>query len=118
MISLNATSSIPPLESNGCIYSDKQDKANLLNNDYFKEETVLDNGHTEPPALPPYNIESTLNSIILTPLEVESVLKSLSTGKTSGPNGLCNRILKELSKALPLYVLFNGSLSQGEIPSR
>ena len=46
-------------------------------------------------ALPPYNIESTLNSIILTPLEVESVLKSLPIGKASGPNGLSNRILKE-----------------------
>ena len=117
VISPTATSSIPPLESNGRIYTDEQDKANLLNN-YFKEQTLLDDSNTELPALPPYNIESTLNSIILTPLEVESVLKSLPIGKASGPNGLSNRILKELSKelAFPLCVLFNRSLSQGEVP--
>ena len=62
---LTATSSIPSLESNGCIYTDEQDKANLLNN-YFEEQTFLDDGHAELPALPPYNIDSNLNSIILT----------------------------------------------------
>ena len=119
MISPTASSSIPPLESNGCIYIDEQDKANLLNN-YFKEQTFLDDDDAELPALPPYNTESTLNSIILTPLEIESVLKSLPIGKASAPNGLSNRILKELSKelALPLCVLFNRSLSQCEIPSQ
>ena len=95
MISPTATSSIPSLESNGRIYTDEQDKANLLNN-YFKEQTLLDDSNAELPALPPYNIDSTLNSIILNPLEVESVLKSLPIGKASGPNGLSNRILKEL----------------------
>ena len=119
VISPAATSSIPSLESNGCIYTDEQDKANLLNN-YFKEQTLLDDSHAELQALPPYNIESTLNSIILTPLQVESVLKSLPTGTASGPNGFSNHNLKELSKQLtfPLCVLFNRSLSQGEIPSQ
>ena len=119
VISHFATSSIPPLESSGCIYNDEQDKVKLLNN-YFKEQAFLDECHAEFPALPPYNVESTLNSIILIPLEVESVLKSLPIGKASGPNGSSNRILKELSKelALPLCVLFNRSLRQGEILSQ
>ena len=119
VISPTATSSIPSLESSGRIYTDEQDRANLLNN-YFKEQTFLDDSNTELPALPPYNIESTLNSIILTPLEVESILKSLPIGKASGPNGLSNRILKELSKelAFPLCVLFNRSFSQDEVPSQ
>ena len=117
VVSPTATSSIPSLESNGGIYTDEQDKANLLNN--FKEQTLLDS-NAELPALPPYNIDSIINSIILTPLEVESALKSLPIGKASGPNGLSNRILKELSKelAFPLCVLFNRSLSQGEVPSQ
>ena len=99
MISPTATSSIPLLESNGCIYTDEQEKANSLNN-YFKEQTFLDDGHAEFPFLLSYNVESTLNLIILTPLEVESVLKSLPIGKASGPNGFSNRTLKELSKGL------------------
>ena len=77
------------------VYTDEQDEANLLNN-YFKKQTHLDDSNAELPALPPYNIETTLNSIILTPLEVVSVLKSQPTGKASGPNGLSNSILKEL----------------------
>ena len=119
MISPTATSSIPTLDSNGRIYTDEQDKANLLNS-YFKEQTLLGDSNAELSALPPYNIESTINSVILTPLEVESVLKSLPTGKASGPNGLSNRILKELPKelAFPLCVLFNRSVSQGEVPSQ
>ena len=38
VISPNATFSIPPLESNGNIYTGEQDKVNLLNN-YFKKQT-------------------------------------------------------------------------------
>ena len=96
-ISPTAISSIPTLESNVCIHTDEQGKTNLLNN-YFKEQTFLDDGHAELPFLLPYNIESTLNTIILTPLEVESVLKSLPIGKTPGPNGLNNHILKDLKR--------------------
>ena len=84
MISPNATFSDPPLESNGSIYTDDQDKANLLNN-YFKEQTFLDDGHAELPDLLAYNVAFNLESIIFTPLEVESVPKSLSVDKASGP---------------------------------
>ena len=42
--------------------------------------------------MPPV-INSELNTIVFTPLEVESVLKTLTAGTASGPNGLNNRIL-------------------------
>ena len=62
----------------------------------------------------PSVINSELNTIVLTPLEVESVLKTV--GKASGPNGLNNRILKELSSELsfPFCSLFNRSLEAGK----
>ena len=101
MISPSATSSISSLESNGCINTDEQDKANLLIN-FFREQTILDDGHAELQVLPPYNVESTLNSIILTLLEVESVLKSLPIGKESDSNRLSNHVFKELSNELAL----------------
>ena len=49
----------------------------------------------------------------------KEILKTLKTDKTSGPNGLSNRILKELSHELssPLCSLFNKSLSLGNFPS-
>ena len=66
----------------------------------------------------PLVLNSELSSIILTPLEVESVLKTLTVGKASGPNGLSNRILKELSFQLstPFCSLFNQSLQTGYLP--
>ena len=67
--------------------------------------------------MPPV-INSELNTIVLTPLEVESVLKTLTAGKASGSNGPNNRILKELSSdlAFPFCSLFNQSLEAGNLP--
>ena len=51
--------------------------------------------------------------------EVKSALQTLKTGKASGPNGLSNRILRELSSELshPLCCLFNKSLQSGIVPA-
>ena len=60
-----------------------------------------------------------LSIIVLTPLEVESVLKTLPVAKASSPDGLSNRVLRELSKELsvPYCSLFNQSLGVGIVPS-
>ena len=113
----NQTSSIPPLNVNGDIYSDNTDKATILN-DYFTEQSSLDDSNANLPA--DLNIpDFTLNSISITANEVESVLKALQTGKASGPDAINNRILKELAKPLsfPLSDLFNASLSKGKVPA-
>ena len=57
---------------------------------------------------------STLSSIVLTPNEVQLLLKSLPMGKASGPRGINKRILKEIS--LPLCTLFTLSLQTGTVP--
>ena len=71
------------------------------------------------PNLIPFALNSELNTIVLTPLEVESVLKTLIIGKASGLNGLSNRILKELSSQLctPFCSLFNQSLRTDYLPA-
>ena len=71
------------------------------------------------PDLPAATVITPLNNIVLSPLEVESVLKSLPVAKASGPDGLSNRVLRELSKELsvPYCSLFNESLSVGIVPS-
>ena len=96
VISPQTNSNIPPLESNSNVYIDETDKDNLLNN-YFQSQTILNEQHAILPPLPPPAYHTQLNSIILTPLEVESILQTLKVGKASGPNGLNNRILRELS---------------------
>ena len=116
MINQNTKSQIPPLESNGLIYTDEKEKANLLNQ-FFQSQTVLDEQNASLPELTCV-ANSRLSSIVLTPNEVQLVLKSLPTGKASGPNGINNRILKELAMeiSLPLCTLFHLSLQTGIVP--
>ena len=63
-------------------------------------------------------LNSHLDNITLSELEVESVIKTLVIGKASGPNGLSNRILRELSSelAIPFCSLFNQSLRSSTFP--
>ena len=68
------SSSIPPLENNGQTYTDKLDKANLLN---FREQILINDDNVNVPDVANYDIVNELSSIILTPAEIEIVLKSL-----------------------------------------
>ena len=111
VISPTNSSSIPPLGNNGQTYTDNLDKANLLNN-YFREQTLINDDNVNVPDVAYYDIVNELSSIILTPAEIEIVLKSLSVGKAVGPDGISNKILRELSVelSLPFCSLFNQSL--------
>ena len=70
-LSQNNSSSIPPLEKDGIVYSDETDKVNLLNdqtliNDIY-EYAVL-------PDILPYTVQIPLQSIVLSPDEVKKFL--------------------------------------------
>ena len=60
-----------------------------------------------------------LDSISITSIEVEDILKTLKTGKAAGPDSIDNRLLKELARPLsgPLTDLFNFSLTIGKVPN-
>ena len=62
--------------------------------------------------------DACLNSVSVTPEEVKSVLQTLKLGKSSGPNKINNRILKELAISLskPFSELFNCSLIHRQCP--
>ena len=110
-------SSIPPLNKDGTIYLSAEEKANVLNN-FFTEQTHLDETNASLPTATVTPLD-TINTIITTPQEVESVLKSLPIGKATGPDLINNRLLKELAESLslPLCELFNFSLAKGKFPS-
>ena len=80
---------------------------------------VLDDSNAVLPELPEPSYLTSLSSIAFDPQEVEEILRTLKTDKASGPDGLSNRILKELSHEIssPLCSLFNKSLSLGKFPS-
>ena len=92
------TSTLPSLLKDDIVHSDEKEKANVMN-DFFAEQTVLNESNASLPAdVPqlPYGLES-LSTI---PQEVELILKSLKFGKAAGPDSINNRILKYL--AFPL----------------
>ena len=66
----------------------------------------------------PYNVQYQLSALVITPDEVESVLKCLPVGKAAGPDGISNRVLRELSVELsfPFCRLFSHSLQSGVFP--
>ena len=64
-----------------------------------------------PPNIDP--TENNLNSILTSPQEVESILKSLKLGKASGPDEISNHILNKLATPLSrplsyLFIFFSG----------
>ena len=117
-INSNSTSTIPPLEHDDSIYTDDIDKANALNT-FFQSQTILNEDGAILPDIQPAQVDTNLDKIVLTQQEVQSVLEILPLGKATGPNGLSNRILRELSSQVsaPYCSLFNQSLRLGVFPS-
>ncbi|MES9992730.1 MAG: reverse transcriptase family protein, partial [Candidatus Thiodiazotropha sp.] len=111
------STNIPPLYKQGNIFSDAKEKAELLN-DFFCEQNTINETNASLPNINTSN-PNTLDSITLSPSEVEFFLKSLKIGKAAGPDGINNRLLKELAHPLsyPLCDLFNYSLSSGTFPA-
>lgn len=118
-ISSSSKSTVPPIEQNGTLYTEAQEKADLLNT-FFCEQTMLNAENAVLPNITPYVVTSHLADIVLNPSEVKSVLKTLATGKASGPNGLNNSVIKELANEIsdPLCSLFNYSLSLCSYPTQ
>ena len=117
-ISPNTNSSIPTLEHDGIIYSDDTDKANLLNN-FFRDQTLLNESNVILPRINKYVAEGvSFSSLMITPDEIELVLKSLPVGKAVGPDGINNRILREIAHefSVPFCSLVNLSLQLGMVP--
>ena len=75
-INPNSSSPIPPLEYYNTIYTDKSDTANTLYI-FFQSQTLLKETNAVPPDLIPPALNIELNTIVLTPIEVKSVLKTL-----------------------------------------
>ena len=89
------------MKLNNNIYTNESHKANIFNK-YFQSQTILDETNAVPLDLASPVLNSELNTIVLTVLEVESVFKTLTVGKTSGPNGL-----KDYLMIIICYLLYN-----------
>ena len=99
------------------MYTDEKEKANLLD-DFFRDQTLLDEQNAVLPDIVPYPVKSNLSSIVLTPDEVKLILKALPIGKATGPDGVSNHILSALADELssPICAFINQSQRQGDVP--
>ena len=71
------------------IYTDDKEKANILNQ-FFTDQSILDDTNATLPSLnqiPQHKLES----ISISPHEVEDILKIIKTGKAAGPDSIDNR---------------------------
>ena len=109
-------SSVPTLEKDGNIYSNETNKVNILNN-FLKDQTLLNNQNARVPNIACY-VNRFLFILIITPFEIEFVLKSLPLGKAVGSDDINNRILREIAHGLsyPLCSLIKQSLRLGIFP--
>ena len=110
-------STFPPVCKDDMVYTNENEKANILNQ-FFTEQTILDDSNATLPTVNHIPLHK-LESISIPPQEVEDILKTLKTGKAAGPNSIDNRLLKELARPLsvPLTDLFNSSLDKGKVPN-
>ena len=116
-MSPNSKTSIPLLKKDEVIISDNLEKANALN-DFFRDQSLINVENARLPQLVRYNVISELSNFTLIPTEIEAILKSLPLGKATGPDGIHNRVLRELATELsiPLTSLFSQSLRTGIFP--
>ena len=113
----NSTQSLNhPLIVNDNILTTSKDRANALNN-FFAEQTVLENNNTILPPLDPL-LSGSLNTININTCMVKEMLQILKTSKSTGPDGINPKILKNTSESIApsLSKIFNYSLKSGVFP--
>ena len=92
----------------------------IIINDFFVQQTNIDDSNHVLPRVIAIENQQVLESIVIQPSEVTDVIKCLVIGKASGPDGISNRVLVEVSSQLSIHLcdLFNLSLISCKIPSK
>lgn len=94
------------------------DKTNLFNN-YFHSVFNHDDNEPSPPGCH-VPVHECLSHITVASSDVMSTLQALNPSKSSGPDGIPSRLLKELAPQISnsITVIFNKSLNNGIFPAK
>jgi len=109
---------IPPLQNNDQSFSlTDEDKANTLNYYFSLISSLNDSDHSLPVFCNKSN--STITRIEINETEVIDILGTLEFNKSSGPDQISHRMLRETKYTIckPLTIFFNKSLAENIYPS-
>ena len=116
-----SSGSIPPLlitdENNETkMYVTDHEKVECLN-EYFTSISTISDEQPELPNLFP-KTDAKLEQIVIFEQEVVDMLETLNIHKASGPDGISNKMMKSVAKAIakPLTSLYNRLLINGQFP--
>jgi hypothetical protein len=106
---------VSPLKHNGKLYSEPNDKANILNRQYESMFTREDKSSIQQPDGEPV---PTMPDIDVTTKGVATLLRKLNPQKATGPDMISARILKETAdQCAPfLATIYRKCLTEGSIP--
>ena len=87
-------------------------------NDFFRDQTLLDDGSAELPEIDPYPFNENLISLTVTPEEVELTLEALPVEKSYLPGWNKQSYAQRNFEGdmFPTCCIFNHSFRSGEVP--
>ena len=95
----NNYTSIPPIKDGAEIVFESEKKADLFN-DYFVNQSRVNDSNCQLPLLTYFQSDKTLSIIRTTEQEVLMLLEKLDISKACGPDGIGNKILKLSSNGI------------------
>ena len=109
-------STIPPIIDNDTVYFSSQEKANIFN-EFFLSHASINTDNATLPRLEPYT-NSHLQNLSIQEKEVLEILKNIDVSKSSGPDEISPKMLKEAAPSISpsLTKLINLSLSSCRVP--
>ena len=105
------------IQDDGSLTTTDKDKANVLNN--FLTSVFTHEDMTNMPEQPAQHPVREMDSkIVFTLCDVAKKLERLNPNKSTGPDGMHPKILRELRTTLakPLYAIFTDSMNTGKLP--
>ena len=106
----------PPLLANGTFVSNFKEKAELFNNFFSKQCTILSNGSHLPNFA--FKIDKRINNVVFTSEDISKIIKGLNPNKAHGHDEISIRMIQLCGDSiiLPLKIIFENALRTGCFP--
>ena len=116
-LGFKSESTLPPIVDGDKLHFDNLSKAEAFNK-FFLSHSTLDTSHATLPDMTP-TTNASIDTIIISENDVLGILKSLDVSKSTGPDNISPRMLRETAQSITpsLTRLFNLSLNNCHFPS-